>query len=499
MPRLIQTDDIERLIENHELSAEGIYWCYNAIDCMVTHEVDEALDSSMDPIAQAIYDFEMVQQGPALSMMTTGIRIDRTELAVLASAFKERMNKLETILNIIVKPIWGPEPFNPMSEKQVKELFYERMDVKPVTKYDHKAGKSKVTSDEKALEKIRDRHYYAGPIAGIILRYKEIHGQLKVLRSGIEPDGRMRISFNVGGTETGRWSSSKNVWGGGTNGQNITPAMRSVFVADQGMKLCYADLEQAESRVVAYRSGDENYIKACETGDLHTAVCQMMYPSLPWTGDLQTDREMCESKMFDAIHSYRFMAKSNGHATNYGSSHISLAARAKIPEAVALKFQEDYFGAFPGIRAWHDEVATQLQLHGVITTALGRRRQFFGRRTEDSTLREAIAFEPQSIVADILNMAMLRVWSDLQVRQRLVQLLAQVHDAILLQYPEELDDKILPRLQSLMRIPVKIQGRVLTIPVECKVGYDWYNMADWRSSKAKNQVRRSESILDRIA
>ncbi len=103
---------------------------------------------------------------------------------------------------------------------------------------------------------------------------------------------------------------------------------------------------------------------------------------------------------------------------------------------------------------------------------MGRKRYFFGRRSDDSTLREAIAYDPQGSLADIVNTAMLNIW-----RKRTAILIAQEHDALVFMYPEEEEDEIIPKLlaQLPIQIPLK-HGRVLEVPYDAKTGW---NKGDW--------------------
>jgi hypothetical protein len=105
----------------------------------------------------------------------------------------------------------------------------------------------------------------------------------------------------------------------------------------------------------------------------------------------------------------------------------------------------------------------------------GRRRQFFGRSYEDATLREAIAYEPQSMTADEIDNGLLRLW-----RSGRVQLLIQVHDSILFQYREEEEDEILPWALELLRIKLVLEkGREFCVPTEAKVGWNWGELVEW--------------------
>jgi len=271
------------------------------------------------------------------------------------------------------------------------------------------------------------------------------------------------------------------------------------------MKFAYIDLEQAESRLVGAiiwnAFGDGRYLDACESGDLHTEVCRLAWRELPWTNDPRSNKSVAEQPFYRQ-HSFRHMAKVLGHGTNYGGQPHTMALHTKIEPSVIKQFQANYFTAFPGIPQWHARVAQELAANGNLTSLMGRKRWFFGRRTESSTIREAIAYDPQGSVGDILNRGMLQVW-----RANFVQLLLQIHDAILVQYPEEKEDEIVPRLTDTIRVPIELNdGRILVIPSEVKVGWNWGTYGDnnpnglIKYSGTDNRARQRSaetSILDR--
>ena len=133
------------------------------------------------------------------------------------------------------------------------------------------------------------------------------------------------------------------------------------------------------------------------------------------------------------------------------------------------EFQSNYFRGFPEIPLLHEWVKRQLIEYSSITTPFGFRRHFFGRPTEDSTIREAIAFGPQSMTAKEINIGTLALFA-----ANRVQLLVQVHDSILFQYPEELEDKIVPWAVETVKAPLELKfGRKFIVPTEAKVGWNW--------------------------
>lgn len=478
MTKIIQTSTL-----SPNLDAHTQHQVYNGLDCCLTFEIFEVLEKQLleknDPSNALVYSFESGMQAPALELMERGWLINPIERDNGREFLSKRKAILIEILNLFGQTLWD-KPLNANSPKQLKELFYEHMNL-PV-QYKATKGVRTVSTGREALEKLSE-YFYARPLINTILAIRETSKKLSVFETEISHDGRMRTSYNVAGTETGRWSSSSSADGSGTNLQNITPELRRMFVSDQGQKLCYLDLEQAESRVVGLLiwkvANDPTYLDACESGDLHTTTCKLVWPKLGWTGIVSEDRAIADAIFYRGF-TYRDMSKRGGHGTNYYGTPRTMARHLKVDERVMADFQSAYCGpigqpggAFPGIRNWQDWVGREIILHQSLTTILGRKRNFYGRPGDDATLREAIAFEPQSVVGDLLNCALWRVWK----YEKRVQILGQVHDAIVFQYPDNpsTEIEILSNVLTLTQIPITSNSRTITIPSECKVGYNWAN------------------------
>lgn len=439
-------------------------WVYNGLDCCLTYEIYEALKPLFNENTSILYKWEFSSQSVALEMMFRGMLVDRKKVQELIKITQEEYNRYLNILDQFAYAVQDA-PLNPHSPAQLKNFFYETMNIEPIV------FRGKVKTDRDALEKISGFYLYARPIAKVILKLHDLQKTLSVLRTEIDSDSRMRCSYSVAGTETGRWNSSMNVFDSGTNMQNITNALREIFVAEPGKKIAYIDLQAAESKAVGYVTGDENYIKACDEGDAHTVVARMTWTNTPWTGDIKKDKKIASSTPAYREHSMRDMAKKLGHGTNYFGTPKTMAGHARMPVEVIEHFQQAYFKNFPGIPAWHQKVIRSIQLEHKVTTCYGRERIFFGRASDPATWREAIAFEPQSTIADTLNFAAWRVQRRWQGKT--VELLAQVHDAIVVQYPEELEDELLPEILNEMIFPVPINGRYMIIGVDAEVGWNW--------------------------
>jgi DNA polymerase-1 len=313
----------------------------------------------------------------------------------------------------------------------------------------------------------------AKPIVIHLESMRDVGQKISMLSTEIDADSRMRTSYNIGGTTTGRLSSSFSEFGTGTNLQNIEESLRSVFIADPGMKLAYFDAEQGESRVVGAIEGnlfgDWRYLDACESGDLHTNVARLVWPDLPWDRDDHAANRKRAEQTYYRHYDRRFMCKKIGHGTNYGGRPTTLANQAKVERHLIEEFQPRYFAAFPAHRRWHNHVREQLMKTGVLTSLMGRRRQFWGRRYDDKTYRDALAYDPQGSLADIVNLGMLQVW-----QANSAQLLLQIHDAVVVQFPEEREHEVMPILQEQLKVTIPLAGgRQFTVPYGAKTGWNW--------------------------
>lgn len=537
-----------RELENMKLGDEWNLWSYCGLDTELTAEIKEVLAPQLHPDNTAItYDFSRAMMGPAYTMMRRGLRVDfeardkalwgdpdaqpifkedetkkassldcaKRRKGLVARSFelggmaregpgkKWKIVNEDAVLQRVVREMWG-QPLNFHSAKEMQAFFYEHLKVPP--EYKWVKGKRRPTLGHDALENIAGKYLRAEFPAKVIMAISELTAMVEVLEKGVDEDGRMRCAYNVVGTETGRWNSKKSHFDTGTNLQNITKELRSIFIPDDGYVMFNADLEQAESRLVAYLSGDEAYIKACESeNDLHTAVCKMLWSDLNWPSNEREQKEFAEKTLFDHIHSYRHTSKRCGHGTNYLLSPNSLARQFKMKVKDAMRFNLLYLGgeltlkdaerygvmdldfdrerdlikfpgAFSGIRRWHQEVREQIQTEGYLITPFQRKRVFWGRRTADATVREAVAFGPQSSIVDLLNWGLWSIWDSMEPA---VQVLGQGHDAVLGQVKEKDMDRLLPSVLECMLKDVPVNGRTLQVPVEMQVGANWRDMCEY--------------------
>ena len=452
-------------------------WVYNGLDCCVTLEVLEALLPQLDNLTGGTYALSRALQAPVMEMNLRGVLIDERERQRAIDSFTSDTERLERNLYLIVHDGVGYTDFRNTgrirawrSNSLVAILLYDILKLPEIRKR-NATGQLVRTVNRDALERLQI-HFIAQPIIGHILALRDFGKKIGVLETKIDSDGRLRTSYNIAGTTTGRFSSSLNDFGTGGNLQNIEERLRRIVIADAGMKFANVDLEQADSRNIGalcwnvFRDG--KYLDACESGDLHTTVAKMSRPDLPWTNSLREDRRIAEQPYY-RHHGLRHMCKMLGHGTNYLGSPFEMTKHTKIEQSVIKDFQALYFKTFPAIPRLHEWIQTQLIESGKLVTPLGRKRWFFGKRDERDTLKQAVAHMGQSMTADEMNNAMMNVW-----RLNTVQLLLQGHDSLLMQYPEERENDIIPQILSAMRVPIELEGgRQFVVPVEVQVGWNW--------------------------
>jgi hypothetical protein len=518
-----------REVERSNLPRDEILWAYNALDSAVTVDIHDKLRDRLwsnapeAAHARLSYNFVRSMQGPALAMMKRGVAIQLQVRADETERLTAERHAAQALLDELADAVWGPEAFE---VRRKEEVFEERVSaktgkpLKPLRRvavhYDLatrprglNAGSTKQcleffngalgmphrfalrktahgtertpSADKKALKSwetwkakgagvdTRDRKVswvrLAKPFVVLVLAIRDMDKQLEALTMPLDPDNRMRCTYSPASTETGRWSSQKNVFGRGSNLQNQSPRARRMFAADDGYWFVSTDYEQAESRMVAalawQATGQDAYWRACEAADLHLSVCRMTWPELPWTGDDEIDIKLAKQPYPDYPNlSWRDFAKRLGHSANYGGGAQGVALSTGIPSGIVSAFQAKYLAAFPEIPLWHQALIAELQQTSRLITPLGRLRWFFDRTNDDATIREAIAYVPQSSIAELLNEAMRRVWMRSMLpaddpRFLPVELLLQNHDAFAFQTPLYADVPfVLDEVRKELEIPV---------------------------------------------
>lgn len=430
---------------------EDTYWTYNCKDCVITFEVDTAQQAAIDQMGlREVHDFQQKLQWPVLRSMNKGLRVDMARRAAFSMELLEATMLRENWLTDVLG-----QPLNIRSSQQMQGLFYGQLGQKPV--YNRKT--QSVSCDDEALRTISTREPLLLPVCERIQELRSLgvfHSTF--ISAPTDIDGRMRCSFNVGGTETYRFSSSKNAFGSGLNLQNIPkgggsgefqlPNVRSLFIPDAGYTFWDIDLASADLRIVVWEA-DEPEFKAMikEGADPYTEIAKEHF----------RDHSLTKSDP------RRQTFKGFAHGTNYLGTAKGLAERLGLSVHEAEKTQKWYFERFPRIKKWQDDVKNQILKRRYVENVFGYRCYFFDR-IEGTIFNQAVAWIPQSTVACIINRAYVAI--DEQVPE--VDILLQVHDSLAGQYPTHLGDWAINKITSLAEITLPYENDPMIIPVGVK-------------------------------
>ena len=449
-----------RIIETDNLPPMGLdlqQMVYNGLDGMMTMEVDAAIPPT------PTYEFERSLLPLVLEMMQRGILIDQGRRDSMVVHLQQRLTKIAGNFDTLCNGVWG-KTFNPRSYLQLQDLLYNRLFLPQVIV--SKKGEKKVSTDRDALEKLHREYSRAMPVTSHLLKMRDLEKTIETLTKSLSPAGRWHANFNIGGTDTGRWSSSSHPFDWGSNLQNIDDYIRRIFIPDPGYIFFNCDQQGAEARVVGYLAGDTAYIKAVESGDVHTMVAAMVFGFEP-------KRHLADRKYYREM-SYRDIAKRAAHGSNYGGSAYTIARTLKVETKLIEEFQSKYFRTFPNLRKWQVWVAQQVQTHRQLVTPFGRIRNFWDNPKDDATIRAAIAFVPQSTVGDMTSRGLLAIRSAIPE----AQILNNIHDAAFGQIPLHMKDVLVPRIVETLTFPLQVKDiwgniREMTIPWESQTGMNW--------------------------
>lgn len=380
--------------------------------------------------------------------------------------------------------------FNPASPEQVKIVLYDLLRLPKRTK------DGKLTTDEEALKSLlADADAEAREFITRLLRLGKMDTMRAILvRIAPAEDGRIRTTYNPAGTETGRFSSAETFLVESTNLQNMPKReavdadldVRSCFVATPGKVLVEADLSGAEAWVTAACCGDTDLLDKLRSG----------FKIHEWTAAFVLTHGLGRPTEVSAVteSERQVFGKTPRHALNYGMqwsmfmrnvNAVADRTGRAITAREAKGVYSGYHALHPKLSQWWDEVLAKLVTRGTLTTCFGRTRTFYGRNRGErlgEAHREAIAFEPQSTIADLLNRGMLRWWR--QHDGKVGELIAQVHDSIIVETTAARGKVVAELVRRCLTETIRVHGIEITIPVDVKVLTSW---AAYKAPKPKPQ------------
>ena len=383
------------------------------------------------------------------SMEHEGVMLD---VDALNSFGEELLPKISEIENKIHD--MAGHKFNVGSPKQLSAVLFEELGL-PVGK----KTRTGYSTDSETLEALDH------PIIAPILEYRTLtklyNTYVKGLREAVSDDGRMYTTFKQTETRTGRISSAE------PNIQNIPVRteigrnFRKFFVAKPGCVLCDADYSQIELRVLASLAHDEVMIKTYRDGrDIHSETAESVFRS----GTEQDPHEL------------RRKAKAVNFGIVYGIGPFSLAKDIGTSVGEAKQYISDYLSHFSGVSAYMDKITADAESDGYAVTHFGRRRFIPEILSTNKTVkalgkRIAMNMPIQGTAADIIKLAMIRVYNRLKRELPEAKLILQVHDELIVEAPEASAQAALAILREEMQNAVKLE---VPLPVDAKTGASWY-------------------------
>ena len=350
-------------------------------------------------------------------MEQTGCRVDAKALSDFGELLSSRAKDLETKIYQL-----ADGEFNINSPKQLGEVLFDRLGLPH-----GKKTKTGWSTNADVLEKLR----WVSPIVDAVLEYRQLTKLKSTYADGLlkalDPDGRVRTSFQMTVTATGRLSSTE------PNLQNIPTRtdlgseIRKMFVPDNGNVLVDADYSQIELRLLAHISGDEGMRAAfLSGGDFHAETASKVFG---------VARE-------DVTHEMRRRAKAVNFGIVYGISPFSLSQDIGVTQKEAKAYMDAYFATFPGVRAYMDAVVEKAKADGYVETLYHRRRDLPELTASNFNLRSfgervALNMPIQGTAADIMKLAMIAVWKRLKAERPQAKLVLQVHDELIVECPKE--------------------------------------------------------------
>lgn len=417
------------------------------------------LEEKASPDLRDLYDqMELPLSHVLAGMEYAGIKVDRTILAEISRNLTRRIEEAGANIHDLA----GSE-FNINSPQQLGKVLFEDLNLRTAKK-----TKTGYSTGAEVLEELYDDH----PIIPHIINYRQL-SKLKstysdALQNTIHPEsGRVHTIFKQAQTATGRLSSVE------PNLQNIPIRMeegrriRRAFVArDEGHLILSADYSQIDLRSLAHISGDENLIETFNKGiDIHTRTAAEIF-KVPLD---QVDSDL------------RRRAKAVNFGIIYGISDFGLARDTGVSRKEAKMYIESYLASYPGVQAYMEAIVAFGKKYGYVETIFKRRRYLPDLNAKNKMIqsfarRMALNTPIQGTSADIIKLAMVKVFQELQERGLHSQLLLQVHDDLILEVPANELEEVAEILKTCMENACQLR---VPLEVSMKTGPNWYDMTSY--------------------
>ena len=433
---------------------------YAAEDADITLQLHQALQPQIASQAKLDFIYSQVEM-PSMEVLFT---IERNGVLINANLLNRQSNEIGLKLIEIEKQAYelAGQPFNLASPKQLQEILFDKLGIKPTKKTPSGAP----STDEDVLQELALDH----PLPKVLLEYRGL-AKLKSTYTDKLPKminlqtGRVHTSYNQAVAITGRLASSD------PNLQNIPVRtqegrrIREAFIAPQGSVIVSADYSQIELRIMAHLSQDQGMLQAfANNEDIHRATAAEVF-------GVEKDAVDSEQRRYAKVINFGLI---------YGMSAFGLAQNLNIERSAAASYIERYFARYPGVRAYMDGTRALAKQQGYVETYFGRRLwvpeiNSANVQRRNGAERAAINAPMQGTAADLIKLAMIAVqgWlsaEKLQGQHLKSKLIMQVHDELVLEVPEIELELVKQKLPELMQSVAKLDVPLLA---EVGVGSNW--------------------------
>jgi DNA polymerase-1 len=434
---------------------------YACADADLTLRLAELLEPQLaaDPELDRLFrEIEMPLVEVLDDMEAEGVTVDTTALAALSRDLHKQAEEVARSIYDL-----AGHPFSINSPKQVADVLFGEIGLQPQGKTaSGAAGKNQYSTKSEVLEELSLLH----PLPKRLLEYRHLDKLLSTyvdaLPQMVNPrTGRVHTSFNQFIAATGRLSSSS------PNLQNIpargplAKTIRRAFVPNgPNQVLLAADYSQIELRVMAHLSQDPGLIRAFVEGtDIHMQTATRIFDTVP---------ELVTSDM-------RSQAKVVNFGVLYGMSAHRLSRELTISRPQAQKFIDEYFEAYPGVRTWSESLIEEAKRTGYVKTLSGRRRNVpnlnvRNKNEQANAIRMAVNTPVQGTAADLIKIAMIRLYREMRRLGVRAKMVLQVHDELVFSLPREEVDAFEPVVRRIMENALPLQ---VPLVVDVQVGKDW--------------------------
>lgn len=441
-------DNMEKEDINQEEKEKYMMYAYSIgkIKSITSEKLKEV--NSLD----LFYNIDMPTVEVLSDMQWNGMYVDKEELEQFG---KELTSKLETITKIIYE--MAGEEFNINSTKQLGEILFEKMKLPVIKK-----TKSGYSTDVDVLEKLKKED----SIIEQILEYRQLMKLNSTYVEGLKPyinikTNRIHSFFHQTITATGRISSTE------PNLQNIPTRfelgkrVRKVFKPEKGKIYLDADYSQIELRVLASISGDEHMIEAFKEGkDIHKQAASKVF----------------KTPIEEVTKEQRSNAKAVNFGIVYGISDFGLGEQLGIGRKKAKQYIEEYLEQYAGIKQFMENITEQAKEQGYVETLFHRRRYIPELKSNNYMVRQfgaraAMNTPIQGTAADIMKIAMIKVYNEIKSRKLKSKIILQVHDEMMVETPIEEKEEMINIMKKCMESATKLEVPLIA---EISDAENWY-------------------------